>query len=59
MMGASAVEIGAGTAVCGLTAAVAGGARVVVTDSSEQVCVSCVLIIAWFFHGFYASAADT
>ena len=36
LAGASAVEIGAGTAVCGLTAAVAGGARVVVTDSSDQ-----------------------
>ena len=33
---ASAVEIGAGTAVCALTAAVRGGAKVMVTDSSDH-----------------------
>ena len=35
LTGAFAVEIGAGTAVCGLAAAVRGS-RVVVTDSSDQ-----------------------
>mmetsp|Transcript_68224 Transcript_68224/g.189296 ORF Transcript_68224/g.189296 Transcript_68224/m.189296 type:complete len:103 (+) Transcript_68224:586-894(+) len=32
----SAIEIGAGMAVCALTAAVRGGAKIMVTDSSDH-----------------------